>query len=80
MPIFCRLLVTARQLFCTTVLGKSVVNVRAIWLQHIFTGRGLAPKVTSIDAEMKQIVANNRHAIGYIRASLVDASVRIVDR
>ena len=71
---------SARQLFCTTVLGKSVANVRAIWSQNIFTGRGLPPKVTSIDAEMKQIVANNRHAIGYIRASLVDSSVRIIDR
>ena len=69
-----------RQLFCATVLGKSVANVRAIWSQNIFTGRGLPPKVTTLDAEMKSIVANNRHAIGYIRASQADASVRIIER
>lgn len=67
-----------RQAFCVGILGKSVANVRAIWSQNIFTGRGLPPKLTPADAEMKRIVAQNRNAIGYIRASQVDASVRVL--
>lgn len=70
----------ARHLFCTTILGRSMANVRAIWSQNIFTGKGLPPRVAGVDAEMKQIVAANRHAIGYIRASAVDSSVRVVGR
>jgi len=70
----------ARQLFATTILGKSVANLRAIWSQNIFTGRGMPPKVTSPDSEMKTLVATNRNAIGYIRASQLDASVRVIAR
>ncbi len=70
----------ARQLFCTTILRKSVANVRAIWSQNIFTGKAFPPRVTTADGEMKRIVANNRNAIGYIRASQVDSSVRVVAR
>ena len=69
-----------RQQFATSVLGKSVANLRAIWSQNIFTGRGMPPKVTSPDSEMKRLVATNRNAIGYIRASQLDASVRAIPR
>ncbi len=70
----------ARQVFSATVLGRSVANMRAIWSQNIFTGRGMPPKVTGADAEMKRLVATNRNAIGYIRASQVDASIRVAVR
>lgn len=70
----------ARQLFATTVLGKSVANLRAIWSQNIFTGRGMPPKVTSPDSEMKHLVATNRNAIGYIKASQLDGTVKAIPR
>ncbi len=70
----------ARQTFCTTVLGRSVANVRAVWSQNIFTGKGFPPRVISGDAEMKRLVATNRNAIGYIRASQVDSTVRVLGR
>lgn len=70
----------ARQVFSAMVLGRSVANMRAIWSQNIFTGRGMPPKVTGADAEMKRLVATNRNAIGYIRASQVDASIRVAVR
>ncbi|MBP8307548.1 MAG: substrate-binding domain-containing protein [Burkholderiaceae bacterium] len=69
-----------RQQFATMVLGKSVANLRAIWSQNIFTGRGMPPKVTTPDSEMKHLVATNRNAIGYIRASQLDATVRAITR
>ena len=65
-----------RALFYSSVLGRSVATMRAIWSQNIFSGKGLPPKVASPDTEMKRIVAANRNAIGYVRASEVDGSVR----
>ena len=69
-----------RKTFYTTVIGKSPAAMRAIWSQNIFTGKAMPPRVTQEDNEMKHIVASNRNAIGYIRASQVDKSVKVVDR
>lgn len=69
-----------RATFTSVVLNRSVANMRAIWSQNIFTGKGLPPKVVSPDAEMKKLVATNRNAIGYVRASQVDSSVRVIER
>ena len=68
-----------RELFSTSILRRSSANVRAIWAQNIFTGRGLPPKVAA-DEEIKRIVATNRNAIGYVRASQLDDSVRAIGR
>jgi ABC-type phosphate transport system substrate-binding protein len=70
----------AREVFCATVLKKSVPNVKAIWSQNIFTGKGLPPKVATPDQAIKEVVAANKGAIGYIRASQVDATVKVVGR
>lgn len=70
----------ARAVFYATVVGKSQATMRAIWQQNIFSGNGLPPKVASPDAAMKALVATNRNAIGYILASQVDASVRVIGR
>lgn len=69
-----------RSLFSTQVLNRSVANMRAIWSQNIFTGKGLPPRVVSLDAEMKRLVASNRNAVGYIRSSQLDASVKVIER
>ncbi|MGE0311718.1 MAG: hypothetical protein AB7P21_08905 [Lautropia sp.] len=68
----------ARKTFGDTILGKSQANLRAIWSQNIFTGRGFPPKLAAPDDEMKRIVASNRHAIGYILESKVDGTVKVV--
>ncbi len=67
-----------RRSFYGTVVFKSAANMRAIWSQNIFTGKGLPPKVAAPDAEMKRVVAAHRNAIGYIRASQLDASVKVI--
>ena len=72
--------IDARAVFYATVVGKSQATMRAIWQQNIFSGNGLPPKVASPDAAMKALVATNRNAIGYILASQVDASVRVIGR
>ena len=70
----------AREAFCASVLKKSVTNVKAIWSQNIFTGKGLPPKVTSPDEAIKQAVAANIGAIGYIHASQLDATVKVLGK
>jgi ABC-type phosphate transport system substrate-binding protein len=67
-----------RERFSVDVLGRSPAHMRALWSQNIFTGKGLPPKVAVADAEMKRYVAADRHAIGYISASQLDASVKAV--
>jgi ABC-type phosphate transport system substrate-binding protein len=60
------------------VLGKTVGNVKAIWAQLVFSGRALPPKQAASDDEVKKLVAGNKNAIGYIKASSVDDSVKAV--
>ena len=64
------------------VVGLSVMLliVGALWAQNIFAGKGLPPKVATPGAEMKRLVATNRNAIGYIRASEVDDTVKVLLR
>ena len=54
--------------------------MKAVWARVIFTGKGLPPKVFDPDAEVKKVVSSNKNAIGYIRASSVDSSVKVVAR
>lgn len=70
----------ARVVFYATVVGKSQAAVRAIWQQNIFSGNGLPPKIASPDLAMKRLVATNRNAIGYILASQVDSTVKVIGR
>ena len=70
----------ARKQFYTQIVGKSAAAMKAIWSQNIFAGKGLPPKVASPDAEMKRLVATNRNAIGYVLATQVDASVRVISK
>ena len=70
----------ARADFYAQVIGKSAAAMKAIWAQNIFSGRGLPPKLANPDAEMKKLVSANKNAIGYIAASAVDDSVKVVGR
>lgn len=70
----------ARKLFYIQIVGKSAAAMKAIWSQNIFAGKGLPPKIASPDAEMKRLVASNRNAIGYVLATQVDASVRVIGK
>lgn len=64
--------------FYSNVIGKSSSNMKAVWARVIFTGKGLPPKVYDPDAEVKKVVSSNKNAIGYIRASSADSSVKVV--
>ena len=64
--------------FNQSILGKSNGNMKALWAQNIFAGKGLPPKIVDPDAEVKKIVNTNKNAIGYIRSSSVDDSIKVV--
>ncbi len=67
-----------RETFSSSVLGKSVSNIKSLWAQMIFSGKATPPKVVGSDDEVKKIVATDKNAIGYIAASSLDGSVKAV--
>lgn len=71
---------SVREAFYLHFIGRTVANMQAVWAQNIFSGKGLPPRIASPDSEMKRIVSTNRNAIGYIRASEVDDTVRVLLR
>lgn len=64
--------------FDTKVVGKSVATMKDIWAQNVFTGKAMPPKVHASDEVIRGIVARSKNAIGYIRSSSVDSSVKVV--
>jgi ABC-type phosphate transport system substrate-binding protein len=68
----------SRDRFYTQFTGKSPAQVKAHWSKIIFTGRGQPPRQAATGQEARRLVAENPNAIGYIDASLVDSSVRVL--
>lgn len=64
--------------FISKVLNKDEAQMKAYWSRLIFTGKGVPPKVVTSDEELKDIVARNLDAIGFIDASAVDDTVKVV--
>lgn len=67
-----------RAAFATRLLGKSGSAYMAAWSIKLFSGKATPPKVMSSDDEVKQAVAGNKNAIGYIKSSSVDGTVKSV--
>lgn len=68
----------ARHEFLENLLGKSEDQLRSYWARLIFTGRVLPPRTANSDGEVKKLVAQNPELIGYIQASEVDDTVKVV--
>jgi ABC-type phosphate transport system substrate-binding protein len=67
-----------RDRFYAQYAGKSPAQVKAHWSKIIFTGRGQPPRQAATASEAKKLIADNPNAIGYIDASQVDSSVRVL--
>lgn len=68
----------ARDAFYEQYLNRSQAQIKAHWSKIIFTGRGRPPK-NAPDAEaVKQLVAGDPSAVGYIDAGHVDGTVRVL--
>lgn len=67
-----------RASFTTSLYGKSVTSLKAIWAVKLYSGRGTPPREVSSDTEVKSAVSSSKNAIGYIKATDVDGSVRVI--
>ncbi|WP_196138627.1 phosphate ABC transporter substrate-binding protein [Aliikangiella sp. G2MR2-5] len=66
--------------FNQKVLKKSASQLKAYWSKLIFTGKGTPPESMATAQEVKKAVASNPDYIGYINASDVDDSVKVIAR
>jgi ABC-type phosphate transport system substrate-binding protein len=68
----------ARDGFYSAFTGESAAQLKAHWSKIIFTGRGQPPKAVPNSLALKTLVAENPAAIGYIEATFVDETLRVV--
>jgi ABC-type phosphate transport system substrate-binding protein len=68
-----------REWFSQAVLAQSPQRLALYWNQQYFHGV-LPPATFASDEAVRRFVAGEKRAIGYIRASALDASVRVVLR
>ncbi len=64
--------------FNEVICKKNPSQYRAYWTQLVFTGKGTPPVDAGNDKAVKDLIAANPSMIGYIDASAVDASVKVV--
>lgn len=69
-----------RNEFYSHVADKDAAQMKAYWAQLTFTGRAQPPRKLSGDAAVRDAVAANPAAIGYISDGAVDGSVKVVYR
>lgn len=60
-----------RQNFYKLVASKNAVEMKAYWTRLIFTGRGSPPPVLPSAQAVRERVASDKRAIGYIEAGTV---------
>lgn len=68
----------ARTEFHDKITGRNDAQLKAFWSQQVFTGRGQPPQELTSDTAMKASVAATPGSIGYIDASQVDGSVKVI--
>ncbi|MBE0595876.1 MAG: substrate-binding domain-containing protein [Desulfuromonadales bacterium] len=66
------------EFFVRNVVNKTGQQYATYWKKALFTGTGTPPPVLKNDAEVRAFVAANIGGIGYVSASSIDASVRVL--
>ncbi|GAB3275300.1 hypothetical protein [Parahaliea aestuarii] len=64
--------------FYQKATGRSLSQVKATWSRLMFSGKAQPPEELPDAASVKQAVAGDAKAIGYIDAAAVDGSVKVV--
>ena len=67
-----------REQFYGKEIGRSASQLKSYWARLSFTGKGAPPRQYPDSGEVKKVLSENLHAIGYIEKAAVDASVKIV--
>tara|TARA_B100000446_G_scaffold95211_1_gene89409 strand:+ start:59756 stop:60169 length:414 start_codon:yes stop_codon:yes gene_type:complete len=65
-------------IFNRKVLNRSNKQIKAYWSRMIFTGRDVPPRAIETDADVLDLVAKNPNLIGYIEASQINDSVKVI--
>jgi len=68
----------ARASFDNEIVGKTPSSLKSLWTQNTFTGKGVPPKQAASDEDIKKAISANKNAIGYIKASSVDDTIKVV--
>ena len=69
-----------RKEFESKVLKKSASQIKAYWSKRVFSGKGKPPKEVATDKDVLAIISTNTGAIGYVDASSVDDSVKVIKK
>jgi ABC-type phosphate transport system substrate-binding protein len=69
---------TERAAFSEVYLDRSETQMKAHWSKIIFTGRGRPPREASSGEAVRELVASDPRAIGYLDPRLVNSTVRII--
>jgi len=69
---------SAKAEFYSKVAHKNPTQLSAYWAKVIFTGQGRPPVELEGNITIRNVVAKNKNAIGYIEKRYVNRSVRIV--
>ncbi|MEO8755571.1 MAG: hypothetical protein ABI624_23145 [Casimicrobiaceae bacterium] len=64
--------------FYRALLGKELPEIQSYWARLVFSGQGSPPRQMENSAEVIEIVANNRGAIGYVDRKKVTPQVKVV--
>lgn len=65
-----------RDEFYARYANKSPAQIRAHWSKLIFTGRGQPPQEVASSKDLKKLIANDPHMIGYLDTEMIDDSLR----
>lgn len=68
----------ARAEFYSKVVKKDAAQLNAYWSRLIFTGKGEPPKKVADNGDVIALVAANPNIIGYVDASAVNSSVKVL--
>ncbi len=70
--------VATRARFYQLLVKKDLPDINAYWARLFFSGQAQPPRQVNSAAEVLELVAGNKGAIGVVDASLVDRRVRVV--
>lgn len=66
--------------FYSKVVKKDAAQLNAYWSRLIFTGKGEPPKKMADNGDVLALVAANPNIIGYVDASAVNSTVKVLLR
>ncbi|TAK07067.1 hypothetical protein EPO44_04595 [bacterium] len=66
----------AQEQFSIKILKKNLREVKIYWIQQIFTARAAPPLIVPGDHQVKEVIASNPGAVGYIHSRSLDNTVK----